>query len=96
LFEEKQKAMEKIDAKTRGWWNSLSAEDKRLAREEAHEYEALSEVERHAIWNEFAESRDEKDEGDENRNSGQRAKTGKLARVQPRPGMVGRMVEQSE
>jgi hypothetical protein len=55
------------------WWNSMSEEDRRLAREEAEWYESLSEEERDAIWNEgneelekwLDEDDDEDDEGDE-------------------------------
>jgi len=55
------------------WWNSMSEEDQRLAREEAEWYESLSEEERDAIWNEgneelekwLDEDDDEDDEGDE-------------------------------
>jgi bifunctional DNA-binding transcriptional regulator/antitoxin component of YhaV-PrlF toxin-antitoxin module len=54
-----------VDPKTLAWWNSLSEEDRRAAQEEARKYEALSEAERDAIWNEFAESLEEDAEGDE-------------------------------
>lgn len=54
-----------VDSKTLEWWNSLSEEDRRIAREEAQKYEALSEEERDAIWNEFDDSIEEKAEGDE-------------------------------
>jgi bifunctional DNA-binding transcriptional regulator/antitoxin component of YhaV-PrlF toxin-antitoxin module len=54
-----------VDSKTLEWWNSLSEEDRRVAREEAQKYEALSEEERDAIWNEFDDSIEEEAEGDE-------------------------------
>jgi AbrB family looped-hinge helix DNA binding protein len=54
-----------VDSKTLAWWNSLSEEDRRIAREEAQKYEALSEEERDAIWNEFDDSIEEEAEGDE-------------------------------
>lgn len=55
------------------WWNGMSEEDRRLAREEAEWYESLSEEERDAIWNEgnaelekwLDEGDDEDDDGDE-------------------------------
>jgi len=47
------------------WWNSMSEEERRLAREEAEWYESLSEEERDAIWNEFDDSIEEEAEGDE-------------------------------
>ncbi len=57
--------LEGIDRKTLEWWNSLSDEDRRIARDEAQKYEALSEEERDAIWNEFDDSIEEEAEGDE-------------------------------
>jgi AbrB family looped-hinge helix DNA binding protein len=47
------------------WWNGLTEEEKFEARKEAEEYEALSEEERDAIWNQFPVSIEEEDEGDE-------------------------------
>jgi hypothetical protein len=44
------------DSETVAWWNGLSEEERRLAEAEARRYEALSEEEREAIWNEGAES----------------------------------------
>lgn len=44
------------DSETMAWWNSLSEEERRLAEAEARRYEALSEEEREAIWNEDLES----------------------------------------
>jgi bifunctional DNA-binding transcriptional regulator/antitoxin component of YhaV-PrlF toxin-antitoxin module len=54
-----------VDSKTMQWWNSLTEEERRQAREEARCYEAMSEQERDAIWNEGAESIEEEAEGDE-------------------------------
>ncbi len=45
-----------VDSKTMAWWNSLTEEEQRKAQEEARRYEAMSEQERDAIWNEGAES----------------------------------------
>jgi bifunctional DNA-binding transcriptional regulator/antitoxin component of YhaV-PrlF toxin-antitoxin module len=53
------------DAETTAWWNSLSEEEQRQAEREARRYEALSEAERDAIWNEGAESIEADAEGDE-------------------------------
>jgi len=53
------------DAETRAWWNSLSEAERRQAEIEARRYEALSETERNAIWNEGAESIEADAEGDE-------------------------------
>lgn len=47
------------------WWNSLSDEDKAIARQEAEHYESLSEAERDAIWNEGAEELEKWLDGDE-------------------------------
>jgi len=44
------------DSETMAWWTSLSEEERRLAESEARRYEALSEEERDAIWNEGEES----------------------------------------
>jgi bifunctional DNA-binding transcriptional regulator/antitoxin component of YhaV-PrlF toxin-antitoxin module len=44
------------DSETMAWWNSLSEEERHLAEAEARRYEALSEEEREAIWNEGVES----------------------------------------
>ncbi|MGH9752511.1 MAG: hypothetical protein ACREA2_06975 [Blastocatellia bacterium] len=60
-------------AAAKEWWDSMSEEDRRLAREEAEWYESLSEEERDAIWNEgdgdlekwLDEDDEEDDEGDE-------------------------------
>lgn len=54
-----------VDSKTLDWWNSLSEEDRQIAHEEAQKYEALSEEERDAIWNEFDDSIEAEAEGDE-------------------------------
>jgi len=53
------------DSETIAWWNSLSEEERRLAEAEARRYEALSEEEREAIWNEGVESLGADAEGDE-------------------------------
>lgn len=47
------------------WWKSLTDEEKREARQEAEAYEALSEEERDAVWNQFPESIEAGAEGDE-------------------------------
>lgn len=47
------------------WWNSLTEEEKREARQEADWYESLSEAQQDAIWNQFPVSIEEEDEGDE-------------------------------
>ncbi|MEK7830093.1 MAG: AbrB/MazE/SpoVT family DNA-binding domain-containing protein [Acidobacteriota bacterium] len=47
------------------WWNGMTDEEKIEARKEAEEYEALSEEERDAIWDQFPVSIEEEDEGDE-------------------------------
>lgn len=60
-------------AAAKEWWDSMSEEDRRYAREEAEWYESLSEEERDAIWNEgnaelekwLDEDDDEDDEGAE-------------------------------
>lgn len=52
------------DSETMAWWNSLSEEERRPAKAEAHRYEALSEKERDAIWNEGVESIEAEAEGD--------------------------------
>ena len=57
------------NAEARAWlkdcWNGLTEEEKIEARKEAEKYEALSEEERDAIWNQFPVSIEEEDEGDE-------------------------------
>jgi len=53
------------DSETMAWWNSLSEEERRLAEAEARRYEALSEEEREALWNEGVESIEADAEGDE-------------------------------
>ncbi|MGH9838011.1 MAG: AbrB/MazE/SpoVT family DNA-binding domain-containing protein [Blastocatellia bacterium] len=53
------------DAETMDWWNSLNEEERQLAREEARRYEALSEEERDALWQEEIISIEEDAEGDE-------------------------------
>ena len=54
-----------VDPKTLEWWKSLTEEERKLAQAEAREYESLSEEERDAIWNEYAESLEIEAEGDE-------------------------------
>ena len=53
----------------RNWWESMTEEEKQEAREEAHDYWALSEEERDAIWNqgdeELARWLDEEDEDED-------------------------------
>lgn len=41
-----------VDAETMAWWNELSEEERREAKEEAHCYWALSDEERDALWQE--------------------------------------------
>jgi bifunctional DNA-binding transcriptional regulator/antitoxin component of YhaV-PrlF toxin-antitoxin module len=54
-----------VDAETMAWWNSLSEEERRQAKEEADRYSALSEEERDALWKEEPVSIEEDAEGDE-------------------------------
>jgi bifunctional DNA-binding transcriptional regulator/antitoxin component of YhaV-PrlF toxin-antitoxin module len=54
-----------VDPQTLAWWHALSDEDKHRAAAEAHCYEALSEAEREALWNEGAESTEADAEDDE-------------------------------
>lgn len=56
---------DEIDDTTLAWLHSLTAEERRQAREEARWYESLSEEEKDAMWNEGAESLEEDAEGDE-------------------------------
>ena len=53
------------DPQTLAWWQGLSDEEKRLAAAESRRYEALSDAEREAIWNEGAETLDNDAEDDE-------------------------------
>lgn len=55
------------------WWNSLTEEDKRAARTDAEEYEALSEAERDAIWNEGDAELEKWLEGDDEDGNGEDA-----------------------
>ena len=41
-----------VDAEIAAWLDGLSEDERRLAQAEAHRYEALSEEEQEAIWNE--------------------------------------------
>ena len=54
-----------VDEKTSAWWNSLDAEQRLLAEDEARRYESLSEQQRDAIWNEEADSVRTEAESDE-------------------------------
>ena len=54
-----------IDPKTLAWWQTLSDEERHLAEAEARRYEALSDAERDALWNEGAETLDAAAEDDE-------------------------------
>ncbi|MFL6277384.1 MAG: AbrB/MazE/SpoVT family DNA-binding domain-containing protein [Blastocatellia bacterium] len=45
-----------VDPKSQQWWGGLNDDERRLAAEEAHRYEALTEQERDALWEEDAES----------------------------------------
>ena len=54
-----------VDEKTSAWWNSLDAEQRLLAEDEARRYESLSEQQRDAIWNEEADSIEAEAESDE-------------------------------
>lgn len=56
-----QKGMALLD----DWWSSLTTEEQREARQEAEAYEALSEDQRDAIWNQIPVSIEEDAEGDE-------------------------------
>lgn len=47
------------------WWSGLTDEEKRVARQEAEQYEAMSEEDRDAIWSQFPESIAADAEGDE-------------------------------
>lgn len=53
------------DPETLAWWNSLSEDARQQAKAEARRYEAVSEAERDAMWNEDAESLEVDAEGDE-------------------------------
>jgi bifunctional DNA-binding transcriptional regulator/antitoxin component of YhaV-PrlF toxin-antitoxin module len=50
-----------VNAQTLAWWHALRDEEQQQAMAEARRYEALSEVERDALWHEGVESL----EGDE-------------------------------
>ena len=54
-----------IDPKPLAWWQTLSDEERRLAEAEARRYEALSDTECDALWNEGAETLDADAEDDE-------------------------------
>ena len=54
-----------VDAQTRAWWHALSDEGQQHAVAEARRYEALSEAECDALWQEGAESLEVDAEGDE-------------------------------
>jgi bifunctional DNA-binding transcriptional regulator/antitoxin component of YhaV-PrlF toxin-antitoxin module len=44
-----------VDPKSQQWWDSLNEDERRLAAEEARHYEALTEQERDALWEENEE-----------------------------------------
>jgi bifunctional DNA-binding transcriptional regulator/antitoxin component of YhaV-PrlF toxin-antitoxin module len=54
-----------IDPQTHAWWHALSDKDKQCAAVEARHYEALSDAERDALWNEGAETLEANAEDDE-------------------------------
>ena len=54
-----------VDSQTLAWWHALSDEDKHRAAAEARRYEALSDAERDALWNEGAERLEADAEDDE-------------------------------
>jgi AbrB family looped-hinge helix DNA binding protein len=54
-----------VDAETLAWWNSLSEAERQEAKVEARRYNALSEAERDALWQEEPVSIEEDAEGDE-------------------------------
>jgi bifunctional DNA-binding transcriptional regulator/antitoxin component of YhaV-PrlF toxin-antitoxin module len=54
-----------VDPQTLAWWQALSDEDKQRAAVEARHYEALSDAERDALWNEGAETLEADAEDDE-------------------------------
>jgi bifunctional DNA-binding transcriptional regulator/antitoxin component of YhaV-PrlF toxin-antitoxin module len=54
-----------VDPLTFAWWHALSDEDRQRAAAEAHRYNALSEAEREALWNEGTESLEADAEDDE-------------------------------
>lgn len=53
-----------VDPKTLAWWHALNNEDQQRAAAEARNYEALSDAERDALWNEGAETLDADAEDD--------------------------------
>ena len=53
------------DPKTLEWWHALSSGEQQRAAAEARSYEALSDAERDALWNEGAETLDADAEDDE-------------------------------
>lgn len=54
-----------VDPKTLAWWHALSNEEQQQAAAEVRSYEALSDAERDALWNESAETLDADAEDDE-------------------------------
>ena len=54
-----------VDVETMAWWNELSEDDRREAKDEARRYWALSDEERDALWQEEPVSIEEDAEGDE-------------------------------
>jgi bifunctional DNA-binding transcriptional regulator/antitoxin component of YhaV-PrlF toxin-antitoxin module len=53
-----------VDPQTLAWWHALSNEEQQRAAAEAQSYEALSDAERDALWNEGAETLDADAEDD--------------------------------
>jgi bifunctional DNA-binding transcriptional regulator/antitoxin component of YhaV-PrlF toxin-antitoxin module len=53
-----------VDAQTRAWWQGLSVEEQQRATAEARCYEALSDADRDALWNEPAETLDAAEDDD--------------------------------
>ena len=54
-----------VDPKTLAWWYALSNEEQQRAAVEARSYEALSDTERDALWDEGAETLEADAEDDE-------------------------------
>jgi hypothetical protein len=54
-----------LDAETAAWLAGMTEEQRCLAEAEAHRYEALSEVDKDAIWSEDEELIETDSEGDE-------------------------------
>ena len=54
-----------VDEQTLAWWNTLDSRQRLLAENAARRYEAMSEQEQDAIWNEEAHSVEIEAESDE-------------------------------